>query len=51
MEEAIDDLGFKPMETYIRRRKTMVAQYIVSQLIMNLCEVAESNKGEQVGMW
>ena len=38
------------METYIRQRQNMVAQYIATRPIMDLCEAVESNWGARVGM-
>ena len=44
------EAGFETMETYIRRRKNTVAQYISTQLFLGLCEATEINQGGWVGM-
>ena len=44
------DAGFETMNTYIHRRHNTIAQYIANQLLLELCELAERNYGERVGM-
>ena len=38
------------METCIQRRKNAVVQYISTRSLLDLCETAERNQGEQVRM-
>ena len=38
------------METYIWRRQNTVAQYIATQLILDLCKAVERKRGERVGI-
>ena len=38
------------METYIRLRQNIFAQYIETRQILDLCEAAERKWGEQVGL-
>ena len=47
MEEA----GFEKIGVYIMRSKNMVAQYIATQLIMDLCEVSVQSIGAWVSWW
>ena len=44
------EVGFEPIDTYIWRRKNLVAQYIATQYLLDLCKAAERNQGEQVGI-
>ena len=44
------EAGFEPMKNYIRKRQNMVAQYIATRSILNLCEAEERNQGACVGM-
>ena len=43
--------GFETMETYICRSHNTSAQYIVTLLIMDLCEASERKQEERVGVW
>ena len=38
------------MEIYIRKRQNTFAQYIVTRLIMDLCEAADRKRGAWVGI-
>ena len=38
------------MENYIQRRQNIVAQYILTRPIMDLCEAAERKCGVRVGV-
>ena len=44
------DAGFELTETYIQRSQNTVTQYIATQLLLEICEAAERNQGERVGM-
>ena len=51
LAEAVrEKVGFEPTKTYIWKRQNTVAQYIVTQLILYLCEAADRKRGERVGM-
>ena len=50
VETARAEEGFDPMETYIRQMHTLAAQYITTQSLIYLCEAAERNQGERLGM-
>ena len=49
-EEARAEVGFEPMETYIRKRQETAAQYIATRSILDLCEAADKNQEVQVGV-
>ena len=51
MATAREEAGFLTVEYYIRRRHNTVAQYIATQLLLDLCEGSERAPGAQVGMW
>ena len=38
------------MEEYVRRRQKMVAQYIVTRSLLDLCEESERDPGARFGM-
>ena len=44
------EAGFEMMEAYIRRNQNMVAQYIGTQSLMELCEATDRNQGARVEM-
>ena len=44
-EAAKEESGFDLMETYIRRRQNIFAKYILTQPILDLCEVEEWKQG------
>ena len=48
LEEAIVESGFEGIGTYVTRRKNMVAQYIVTQSILDLCEQSARRPGAWV---
>ena len=39
------------MEEYVRRRQNMVAQYIATRSLLDLCEGSDRAPGTQVQMW
>ena len=39
------------MEDYIWQQQTMVAQYIATRSLLDLCEGSERAPGVQMGMW
>ena len=47
---AREDAGFQTIEEYIRRRQNMVAQYIATRSLLDLCEGSERAPGERAGM-
>ena len=47
---ARDEAGFEVMEEYIRRRRKTVAQYIDTQLFLDLCEAIDRKPGVRVGV-
>ena len=49
-EAAREEVGFEMTETYIRRRQNLVAQYIVTRTILEMCEAAERKRGARVEM-
>ena len=49
-EAARAEVGFDPIETYIRKSQNTVAHYIAVIFLLNLCEAAERNEGAGVGM-
>ena len=51
MEAAIEEAGFDPVETYIRKSQNTVAQYILTGPIMDLCKAVKRKRGARVGMW
>ena len=50
LEVARAEAGFDLMETYIRKRQNIAAQYIATRLLLNLCGEVEGKQGGQVGM-
>ena len=42
--------GFETMETYIRRRQNVVACYIATQSLLDICEAMKSKQGAWMGM-
>ena len=49
-EVAREEEGFETMEIYIWQRHNTIAQYIATQLILDLCESAERKRGSRVEM-
>ena len=45
------EAGFEGIGKYITRRQNTVAQYIVTQPIMDLCERSARRMGERVSRW
>ena len=50
VEAARDEAEFELMETYIRKIHNVVAQYIETRSLLELCEVEERKQGERVGI-
>ena len=48
---AKEEAGSQTIKEYMRRQQNMVAQYIATQSLLDLCEVSERAPGAQVGMW
>ena len=48
LEEAIQEAGFEGIRKAVTRRQNMVAQYIATQPILDLCERATQRVGERV---
>ena len=44
------EAGFDAMEEYIWKIQNMIAQYIVTQSLLDLCEAMERTPGVRVGM-
>ena len=42
------EAGFKGIGTYVTRRQNMVAQYIATRPILDLCERSAQRPGERV---
>ena len=49
-ETARGEAGFWTIEKYIRRQQNIVAQYIFTRLMLDLCEGLEMAPGPRVGM-
>ena len=47
---AREEAGFLTMEEYVRRRQNMVAKYIATRSLLDLCEGLERAPGVRVGM-
>ena len=48
LEEEIKEAGLEEVETYIPRRQNMVAQYIVTRPVIELCDEAVQRSGRPV---
>ena len=48
MEEEIKEAGLEEVETYVPRRQNMVAQYIVTRPVIELCDEAVQRSGRPV---
>ena len=47
---AREEAGFETTEEYIWQRQNMVAQYIATRSLLDLCEGSERSPGVRVGM-
>ena len=45
---AREEAGFEEMEEYIQRRQNMVAQFIATRLLLDMCKYTERTPGAQV---
>ena len=50
VEATIEEAGFDPVETYIRKSQNTVMQYIATLPILDLCKAAERKQGARLGM-
>ena len=50
LEDAIAEAGLQEMETYVSGRQNIVAQYIATRPIMDLCLEAKRRPGPRVEM-
>ena len=48
LEEAMSEAGFKGIRTYVTSRQNMVAQYISTRMILDLCEQFNRRPGAWV---
>ena len=45
------EAGFETLETYIQQRQNVVAQYIATLLLLDLCKATERKQRAWVGIW
>ena len=51
LKEAMQEAGFEGIQKAVIRRKNMVAQYIVTRPILDLCERSTQRVGARVSQW